>query len=409
MMRRVVVTGMGIVSAIGNNTREVLNALRQGRSGIAFIPAMREFGYRCQVAGLVKEWQPLGIAERTLQTMSNRARYAASAALEALEDAQLTPDELHGGRVGISLGTGLGSANEAVRAELGLISWRSPTRLGATGVAKMVGASSAANLAAWLGVKGRCYAVSSACATGVDNIGHGFELIRHDLLDLCLCGGDEEQGIANAWGFFDATNGMPTDFNGRPHQACRPYDRYRQGMVLSEGAGVLILEALEHAERRGVRAYAEVIGYGSANDGDNMFEPTGMGLRRCLEEIIAAAAPASGMQVDYINAHGTGTRVGDPIEVRVLAQLFGTTSPLISSTKGLTGHSLGAAGTHEAIYTLLMLQHGFIVPTFNLDEVAPECRGVRHVRTWMEVPLRTAITFNAGLGGTNAGLMFRRL
>jgi 3-oxoacyl-[acyl-carrier-protein] synthase-1 len=400
---------MGIVSAIGNNTREVLSALRQGRSGIAFIPEMRALGYRCQVAGLVKGWQPLGIAKRPLHTMSTGARYAASAALEALEEAQLTPDDLHRGRVGISLGTGMGSPHEAVRAELGLISRRSPSRLGAAGVAKMLGVSSAANLAAWLGVKGRCYAVSSACATGVDNIGHGFELIRHDLLDLCLCGGGEEQGIPNAWGFFDATNGMPTDFNDRPHQACRPYDRRRQGMVLSEGAGVLILEALDHAERRGVRAYAEVVGYSSANDGDNMFEPTGLGLRRCLEEILAAAAPGGDRQVDYINTHGTGTRLGDPVEVRVLSQLFGAASPLISSTKGLTGHSLGAAGAHEAIYTLLMLQHGFVVPTFNLDEVAPECRGVRHVRTWMEVPLRTAITFNAGLGGTNAGLMFRKL
>lgn len=399
---------MGIVSAIGNNKREVLSALRQGRSGIAFVPEMQALGYRCQVAGLVKGWQPSGIAKRPLRTMSTGARYAASAALEALEDAQLTPDDLHRGRVGISLGTGLGSTNEAVRAELGLISRRSPTRLGAAGVVKLLGVSAAANLAAWLGVKGRCYAVSSACATGVDNIGHGFELIRQDLLDLCLCGAGEEQGIANAWGFFDATNGMPTDYNNCPQHACRPYDRDRQGMVLSEGAGVLILEALEHAERRGVQAYAEVVGYGAANDGDNMFEPTGLGLRRCLVELLAAAPPGSGRQIDYINTHGTGTRVGDPTEVRVLAQLFGT-APLISSTKGLTGHSLGAAGAHEAIYTLLMLQHGFVVPTFNLDEVAPECRGVRHVRTWMEVPLRTAITFNAGLGGTNAGLMFRRL
>jgi 3-oxoacyl-[acyl-carrier-protein] synthase-1 len=269
-------------------------------------------------------------------------------------------------------------------------------------------ATAALNIAAWLGIKGRCYAVSSACATGTDCIGVGCELIRHHLLDLCICGGSEQHGIANAWAFFDATNGMPMHFNDRPQQACRPYDRDRQGMVLSEGAGILALEALEHAEHRGARIYAEILGYGSANDGDNMFEPTGQGLRRCLAETLSSGGDASPPRIDYINTHGTGTKIGDPLEVRVMGEVFGKAGPWISSTKGLTGHSLGAVGAHEAIYTLLMLHHGFVVPTINLDEVAPECAGVRHVRTWMEMPLQTAITFNAGLGGTNAGLMFRK-
>jgi 3-oxoacyl-[acyl-carrier-protein] synthase-1 len=286
---------------------------------------------------------------------------------------------------------------------------RRPARLGATGAVKILNSTAATNLASWLGVRGRCYAVSSACATGTDSIGHGFELIRQNLLDLCICGGAEEHGIANLWGFFDATNGMPTGFNDRPAQACRPYDRDRQGMVLSEGAGVLILEALEQAERRGVPVYAELIGYGSANDGHNMFEPTGRGLRRCFEAMLASVETTCPRQIDYINTHGTGTKVGDAVEVRTVAEMFGAPAPLISSTKGLTGHSLGAAGAHEAIYTVLMLSNGFVTPTVNLDEVDPACDGVRHVRTWMEVPLQTAVTFNAGLGGSNAGLMFQRL
>jgi 3-oxoacyl-[acyl-carrier-protein] synthase I len=408
-MRRVVVTGLGIVSAIGNNQAEVLRALYEGRSGIEFVPEMEMTGYRCQVAGLVKGFRPEAIGKRPLQTMSKGGQFAAVATLEALAGAHIDPGDLTGRRVGVVLGTGAGAVSEVAQSELRLMAQRRPARLGATGAVKILNSTAATNLASWLGVRGRCYAVSSACATGTDSIGHGFELIRQNLLDLCICGGAEEHGIANLWGFFDATNGMPTGFNDRPAQACRPYDRDRQGMVLSEGAGVLILEALEQAERRGVPVYAELIGYGSANDGHNMFEPTGRGLRRCFEAMLASVETTCPRQIDYINTHGTGTKVGDAVEVRTVAEMFGAPAPLISSTKGLTGHSLGAAGAHEAIYTVLMLSNGFVTPTVNLDEVDPACDGVRHVRTWMEVPLQTAVTFNAGLGGSNAGLMFQRL
>jgi 3-oxoacyl-[acyl-carrier-protein] synthase I len=408
-MRRVVVTGMGIVSSIGNNTQQVLSALHKESSGIQFVPEMKELGYRCQVAGLVKRLPTEGIAKRPLQTMSNVARYAAAAALEALQDAKIDPKELKSKRAGVVVGPALGGVNEAALAGTRLMSHKSPSRLGATGVVKIMNSTAALNLAAWLGTKGRCYAVASACATGADNIGHAFELIRYGLVDLCLCGGTEEHGIGNSWGFFDATNSMPTDFNERPEAACRPYERDRQGMVLSEGAGVLTLEEFEHAERRGARMYAEVLGYGSANDGDNMFEPTGYGLRSCLKATLGSAGAACPSRIDYINTHGTGTRIGDRVEVQVIREMFGDSSPLISSTKGLTGHALGAAGAHEVILTLLMLHHGFVAPTVNLEHVAPECEGVCHVRTWMEVPLQTAISFNAGLGGTNAGLMFKRL
>jgi 3-oxoacyl-[acyl-carrier-protein] synthase-1 len=408
-MRRVVVTGMGIVSSIGNNTQEVVGALRQGISGLQFVPEMQALGYRCQVAGLVKGLQLEGIAKHTFQRMSNVARYAVVATLEALEDAKITPEDLNNRRTGAVVGSALGGVNQAALARRRPLSQKSPACLGPMGMVEVMSSAAALNLAAWLGIKGRCYAVASACATGIDNIGHGFELIRHDLIDLCICGGAEEHGLANSWGFFDATNGMPTDFNERPDAACRPYDRDRQGMVLSEGAGVLVLEAIEHAERRGARMYGEVLSYSSANDGNNIFEPTGCGLRSCLEEVLTAAGDTCPVRIDYVNTHGTGTKLGDAVEVRVMKEIFRTSSPLVSSTKGLTGHALGAAGAQEAILTLLMLHNGFVVPTANLEHVPPECTGVCHVRAWQDIPLQTAMTFNAGLGGTNAALVFKRL
>jgi len=389
MMRRVVVTGMGIVSSIGNNKGEVLRALREGISGITFIPEMKELGYRCHVAGRVKGLKTSGIGKKPLQTMSDVARYAAVATLEALEDAKVNPDALKSNRVGVVLGTGAGGVNEAARAETWLLSHKSPARLGATGVMKIMNSTAALNLAAWLGIKGRCYSVSSACATGADSIGHGFELIRHGLLDLSICGGAEESGIRNFWGFSDAMNAMPVNFNDQPEKACRPYDRDRQGMVVSEGAGVLILETLEHAERRGARIYAEILAYASSNDGADMFNPTGTGLRRAIGQALREAVQAHGrLALDYINPHGAGTKLGDPVEVRVIREVFGAPSPLVSSTKPLSGHSQSATGAHEAIFTLLMLHYGFVVPTANLEHVSPECEGIRHVRSLIEIPIR---------------------
>jgi 3-oxoacyl-[acyl-carrier-protein] synthase-1 len=339
--------------------------------------------------------------------MSDLSRYAAVATLEALRDAQIEPQALRQAQVGVTIGTGGGGANEAARAENWLLVRKSPARLGATGVAKIMNSTAALNVAAWLGIKGRCYSVSSACATGADNIGHGFDLIRCGVLDLCICGGADESGITNFCGFGDALNAMPVNYNDRPAAACRPYDRDRQGMVLSEGAGIIVLEALEHAQQRGVPIYAEVVGYGSANDGNNMFEPTGIGLRRCMAEALQVARAQGVGQIDYINPHGAGTKVGDAREVTIMLEVFGTPSPLVSSTKGLNGHSGGATGAHEAIFTLLMLRHGFVVPTTNLEHIAPECAGVRHVQSLLRSSIRTAMTFNAGLGGTNACLIFR--
>ncbi|MBI4587214.1 MAG: hypothetical protein HY725_00105 [Candidatus Rokubacteria bacterium] len=408
-MRRVVVTGLGVVSCIGNNKEEVVHALRNGLSGIGFVPEMKELGLRCQVAGRVQALGTVGIGKRPLQTMSDVARYAAVATLEALDDAKLPREALQSSRAGIVVGTSLGALNEVTKAEALLSAGKSLTRLGATGAVKLMGSSAALNLAAWLGVKGRCYSVSSACAAGTDSIGHAFELIQNGILDLCLCGAAEESAWRQAGVFFDNFGGMPSSWNDCPEKACRPYDRDRDGIVFAEGAGILVLEWLEHAERRGAPMYAEVIGYGTANDGAALFEPNGQGLKRSIEEAIRAAEPSGSLPIDYVNAHGTGTKLGDPVEVGVLREVFGSSSPPVSSTKALTGHSQGAAGAHEAIFTLLMLHHNFVTPTANLDHIAPECAGIRHVHTLMELPLKTAMSFNAGFGGTNACVIFRRL
>lgn len=408
-MRRVAVTGMGIVSCLGNNKAEVWRCLREGISGVRIVPEMKELGYKHPVAGLVKGLATDGISKKALQTMSETARYAAVAALEALRDARLPLETLRSTRAGVVVGSGGGDPNEAAAAENTLLAHKSPARIGATAVARMMNSTATLNLAAWLGVKGRSYSVSTACTTGTDSIGHGFELIRHGILDLCICGGAEAPGWRHAWAPHGASGVMPPGLDDHPERACRPYDVDRQGMVPSDGAGVLVLESLDEAERRGAPIVAEVIGYGSANNGESMYEPKEGGLTRAIRQALSVAAEThEAVKIDYVNPHGAGTKIGDAVEIQVIRDVFGDPSPLVSSTKPLNGHSQGAAGAHEAIFTLLMLQHDFVVPTPNLEHVDPECDGVRHVRSPLVHPLKTVMTFNAGLGGANACLIFRK-
>jgi 3-oxoacyl-[acyl-carrier-protein] synthase I len=408
-VRRVVVTGLGIVSSIGNDTTTVLHSLQESRSGIEFIPEMRELGFRCQVAGRVKGLDASRIGKRALQTMSNVAKYAGVAALEAIEDAGLSGDDLRSERVGVVVGTSFGGINELTRAEDLLQRHHNPLRLGATGLLKLMASTAAGNMAAWLGIQGRTYSICSSSCSGTDAIGHAYELIAHGLVDRCLCGAAEEGTLRQVWSCIDNWGGMPSSWNDQPAKACRPYDRDRQGTVCSEGAGILLLEALEHAKQRGADPYAEVVGYGTANDGCDMFQPSGDGLKECLRQALEATAEKGVQRLDYINSHGTGTRIHDAVEVRVIRELFGSTTPYVSSTKALAGHALGAAGAQEAVFTLLMLRHGMIAPTVNLDYVAPDCAGVAHVQSLIETPIDTAMTFSAGLGGSNACLIFRRM
>jgi 3-oxoacyl-[acyl-carrier-protein] synthase I len=408
-MRPVVVTGLGIISSIGNNTKEVLEALRKGRSGLEVIPEMQRLGFRCQVAGRVKHIDVSKIGKRALQTMSNVARYAAVATLEAVEDAGLRREELASDRVAVVVGTSFGGVSEIVKAEQLLAQHHNPLRLGATGLLKLMHATASGNLAAWLGVPGRAYAMCSSFCSGADAIGHGYELIAHGVADLCICGAAEESTLRQVWSSVDSWGGMPSSWNDQPTRACRPYDRDREGTVFSEGAGILILESLDRARARGADVYAEVAGYGTANDGFDMFHPSGEGLRDSLRAALSAGKERGLGRIDYINSHGTGTKIHDALEVRVIHEIFGSPSPFVSSTKALAGHSLGATGAHEAIFTLLMLRHGFIAPTVNLERIAPDCEGISHVQNLMEYTLRTVMTFNAGLGGTNACLIFQGL
>lgn len=408
-MRRVVVTGLGVVSSIGNNKGEVVRSLKESLSGIEFLPEMQELGFKCCVGGRVKRFDARRLPKRAKLTMSPAALYAAVAALEAIEDAKLPPEALKSPRVGVVVGGSFGGINEVAKAEHLLVNYKNPSRLGGTGLARTMHSTASGNLAAWLGVGGRAYSICSSFCSGVDSIGHAYELIARGAMDLCIAGASEESTWKQIGGFFDNWGGMPSSWNDQPEKACRPYDRDREGMVISEGAGILILEALEHAEQRGISPYAEIVGYGSANDGFDMFHPSGEGLRACLEQALAEATEKGVDRIDYINSHGTGTKVHDPLEVQVIREIFGPCSPFVSSTKALAGHSLGAAGAHEAVFTLLMLYYGFIAPTVNLERIAPDCEGISHVQSLMEIPLETVLTFNAGLGGTNACLIFRRL
>ncbi|MBI3824880.1 MAG: beta-ketoacyl-[acyl-carrier-protein] synthase family protein [Candidatus Rokubacteria bacterium] len=407
-LRRVVVTGLGIVSSIGNDRHEVLAALRTGRSGIEFVPEMQEAGFRCQVAGRVKGLRPEAkVGRRPLSTASDVVRYVFVAALEALEDAGLPREALGDGRTAVVVGGSFPGIGEAARAERMLLQSVSPSRLGATGAVKAMHSTCSGNLAALLGVTGRAYSICSSSASGADNIGHGYELVAHGAADVCIAGASEDGGWRHAGIFVDNWWGMPRAWNDDPARACRPYDRDRQGTVFSEGAGILVLEDRARAARRGAVPYAEVVGYAAANDGHHMFDPSRDGLALALGGAMAMAREHGAAGVDYVNAHGTGTK-HDALEVRVLAEALGTRLPLVSSTKGQTGHAMGAAGAHEAIYTLLMLRHGFVAATANLDHVAPDCQGVPHVRSLVETALEAAATFNAGLGGSNACLVFRQ-
>jgi 3-oxoacyl-[acyl-carrier-protein] synthase-1 len=408
-VRRVVVTGIGVVSSIGNNAVAVLRSLREGCSGIDVIPEMRDLGLKCWVGGRVRGLEEGRIEKKARQTMSAVAQYATIAALEALEDAALSHDALRNGRVGVVVGTSFGGIGEWAKAYQVLQRYKNPSRLGGIGLVKGMHSTVAGNLAAYLGVQGRAYSLCSSFCAGTDNIGHTYELVARGIIDVGLCGGAEERTWRQVGAFFDNVGGLPSSWNKQPYRACRPYDRDREGMVLAEGAGILLVEALEHAERRGIRPYAEIVGYGAANDGNDMFRPSGTGLKACLQQALAMARDNGVAQVDYINTHGTGTRLHDPLEVRVIKEVFGRNTPFVSSTKPLAGHSLGATGAHEAVFTLLMLHHGFIAPTMNLEHTDTECQGVAHVRTPVEMPLTAAMTFNAGLGGTNSCLVFRKL
>jgi 3-oxoacyl-[acyl-carrier-protein] synthase-1 len=409
-LRRVLITGLGIVSSIGRSKADVVRSLVDGRSGIDRIPEMKELGFRCTVGGTVKSSHATDsrIPRKYAQTMSDAARFAACAALEALQDAGLAVSDVKSERAAVVVGGSFGGMNEAIRLHRAFMAHKTPSRLGIVGAVRIMGSTASANLASMLGLQGSACSICSSCSSGIDNIGVAYDMIANGRADVCLCGSAEERTWMHVGAYFDNWSGMPTAWNERPEKACRPYDRDRDGTVFSEGAGILIAEELELALGRNARPYAEIVGYGSANDGADMFQPDGVGVRECLMQAISGAAERGVYEIDYINSHATGTRCGDAVEAAMIAQTWGSVGPPVSSVKGLIGHAMGAAGAIEAVLTLLMLEHGFIAPTANLEHVSDDCAQIQHVQTLIRRPIETALKLSSGLGGTNACLVFQK-
>ena len=401
-MRRVVVTGQGIVSSLGNNAAEVAASLRDGRSGIRFNPSYAEHGMRCQVSGRPALDLEAAIDRRTLRFMGDAAAYAWLSMKQAIEQSRLSLEQISHPRTGLVAGSGGASSHNQVWAADTLRA-KGIKRVGPFMVTRTMGSTVSACLATNFAIKGVNYSISSACATSAHCIGHAAQLIAWGQQDVVFAGGGEEESWEMSL-LFDAMGAMSSGYNDRPEQASRAFDAARDGFVIAGGGGMLVLEALEHAQARGATILAELVGYGATSDGHDMVAPSGEGAMRCMQQAIATVRGP----VDYINAHGTSTPVGDVAELGAVRQVFGDQPPMISSTKSLSGHSLGAAGVQEAIYSLLMLQQGFAAASANIDNLDPAAAGLPVLRQRHDGALRTVMSNSFGFGGTNASLVFAR-
>jgi 3-oxoacyl-[acyl-carrier-protein] synthase I len=401
-VRRVAIVGMGIVSAIGNNLKDVLTSLQRGRSGIELIPERKELGFRSALGGRVKDLADPDVPKRNLRQMGRGSQLAVHAAQQALEDAGVEPRALQSGRVGVVMGN-VGNAQDIYRQCR--MFYDKSMKLGGTAMQRAMTDSVSANLSVLLGTQGYALTLSAACATGAATVGFASQLIRGGLQDLCICGGTQEDGWEGVC-HFDALQAFSRR-EDEPTKASRPFDKYRDGLVPSAGAGVVILEELEHARRRGARIYAELLGFAMNSDGFDMTIPSGEGSRRCMELALADAGIAP-EQVDYVNAHASSTPLGDVAEAQAIATVFGK-NPLVSSTKSMTGHELGAAGSNELVYCLLMMQHNFIAPNINVEEIDPQCAGINVVANEArETPIDIAVSNSFGFGGVNTCIVLKR-
>ena len=402
-MRRVVVTGIGIVSSIGNNRQEVTEALRQGRSGIDFSEEYRELGFRSHVYGSIKLNVDDLIDRKVRRFMGDGAAFNYLAMQEAILDAGLRENEVSNPRTGLVMGSGGPSTANL------LLAWDSfrekgVKKVGPYMVPRTMSNTNSACLATPFRIKGVNYSISSACATSAHCIGNGAEQIQLDKQDIVFAGGGEEVHWTMTV-LFDAMGALSSKYNDAPTTASRPYDETRDGFVISGGGGVLVLEELEHAQARGAKIYAELVGYGATSDGYDMVQPSGEGAVRCMRQAMSTAADP----IDYINAHGTSTPIGDIKELQAVREVFGDNIPPIASTKSLSGHALGAAGVHEAIYSLLMMEAGFISASANIRHLDPGAEGVTVVRERIDrATLNTVMSNSFGFGGTNATLIFQR-
>jgi 3-oxoacyl-[acyl-carrier-protein] synthase I len=403
--RRVVVTGMGIVSPLGNEAASVASALREGRSGLRAVPEYAELGLRSQVAGVCDIDLDAAIDRKLKRFMGDAAAFAYVSMRDAIADAGLDQAAVSDPRTGLIAGSGGGSPHWQI--ETGeLLRAKGVRRVGPYMVPRTMSSTVSANLATAFGIHGVSYSLSAACATSAHCVGAAADLIRHGAQDIVFAGGGEELH----WGMtcqFDAMGALSTHYNESAERASRPYDADRDGFVIGSGGGMLVLEDYEHAKARGARIHAELVGYGVTSDGADMVAPNGEGATRCMRMSMAGLDGQGVGRIDYLNTHGTSTPLGDIVELEAVRGAFGDDMPPLSSTKALTGHSLGAASVHEAIYSLLMLQGGFMAASANIDTLDPRAEGYPVLREMREAPLRTVMSNSFGFGGTNATLVFR--
>ncbi|MBZ9762007.1 beta-ketoacyl-ACP synthase I [Mesorhizobium sp. CA8] len=403
-MRRVVVTGLGIVSSIGNNANEVQSSLYDAKSGISFSNSFAEHGFRCQVWGAPTLDPTPMIDRRAMRFLSQGAAWNHVAMDQAIADAGLSEGDITNERTGIVMGSGGPSTRTIVEAAETTIKNNSPKRIGPFAVPKAMSSTASATLATWFKIHGVNYSISSACSTSAHCIGNACELIQWGKQDVMFAGGHEDLDWTMS-DLFDAMGAMSSKFNDNASAASRAYDVNRDGFVIAGGAGVLVLEELEHAKARGAKIYAEIVGYGATSDGYDMVAPSGEGAIRCMRQALATVPSP----VDYINTHGTSTPVGDSKEMGAIREVFGDKMPYITSTKSLTGHSLGAAGVQESIYSILMMQGGFIGESAHIEELDPEFEGMPIVRKRIDnAKIDTVLSNSFGFGGTNATLIFQR-
>ena len=401
-MNRVVITGLGIKSSIGNNKQDVINSLREANSGIKFCPEYRELGFRSHVHGPIDLDLFTLIDRKFKRFMGDAAAYAYLAMTDAIEDAGLGDAFVSNERTGLIVGSG-GSSTENMVFAADTLRAKSAKKVGPTMVPRIMSSTCSACLAVPFKIKGVNYSISSACATSAHCIGNAFELIQHGKQDIIFAGGGDELHWSGTL-VFDSMGALSSAYNDDPKQASRPFDSSRDGFVISGGGGILVLEELKHALKRNARIYAEIIGYGATSDGYDMVKPSGEGAIRCMQKALETVED----EIDYINAHATSTPAGDTGELSAIKEVFQHKIPAISSTKALTGHGLGAAGVNEAIFSLLMMQQGFLCPSVNISQLDSSAEGIPIIRERQDnVQLNTFMSNSFGFGGTNAALIFQ--
>jgi len=407
-MRRVVITGLGIVSCIGNNKTDVAQSLKSGTSGIRTDEKMAELGFRSQISGRPDLNPKDFIHKRSMRFMGDAAGWSAVSMQQAIEDAGLSDEQVSNPRTGIIAGSGGPSAIEIVRAADITRKNNSPKRIGPFAVPKAMSSTVSATLATHFKIQGVNYSITSACTTSLHCIGAATEQIQWGKQDVMFAGGGEEIEWPLS-SLFDAMGAMSSKYNDTPERASRAFDANRDGFIIAGGAGMVVLESYEHAKARGAKIYAEITGYAATSDGYDMVAPNGEGAERAMRMAMDDAATRNVTQIDYINPHATSTPVGDVAETGAIHRIFGTDSPWISATKCLTGHSLGAAGVQEAIYSLLMLDEGFIAPSINIETLDPELPTLNIAREMREQPLTSVMSNSFGFGGTNGSVVFTKI